>query len=694
MDFRPLSCKVDSSRIIQGWSPFTVYIISVQWTLPKTKVSPSRVTEWVVSKRFSEFDVLRKQLMIIAGSTEEVATLPQKTWFFSNLEPDFITQRRVDLDSFLKKLIHDPMLLKHDALLEFLGVDRKLVAAYHRCLLPARSRRVGGGRKRSRSKKLSLDDFDLLKVVGKGTFGKVMQVRHRASGEIYAMKILKKKNLMAKKQVQNTETERRILELVDHPFIVSLRFAFQTEFKLYMILDYFMGGELFFHLNKGKFQENRAKLYTGELILALECLHDHGIIYRDLKPENVLLDEQGHVRLCDFGLSKDSINGDQRTHTFCGTPHYLAPEVINRHGYGKEVDWWSLGIILFEMLTGLPPFYHTNTKKMYESICFAHLNIPSYVKPSCQRFIRLLLDRNPLVRLGHGGSHEVKTHAFFNGLDWVKLYDKELSVAFLPRVTKGKMDTQNVATCFSTLRPVDTPPTTTDINCDFAGFSYAQSDTDNQRTPTESQRNMSVAMSAMSPCYLTPHGGPILAHLRLGAEADSKVGDSAPSTTADVSTLSPFRSPLSGSAPPSQALASPTLRPADAQLGMEKVASLQFLAHVQTTMNNASPGANPVSPLPLNNDDDDDDDANDDERAPFEDDFPLDASTMMLREVEDKGHNTEPPANSMLVLESNAGVHVVIPDSLCMGPGASEDSDDSDEEIYDADEALDVSLEM
>eukprot|EP00456_Euglypha_rotunda_P056226 TRINITY_DN4612_c0_g1_i13.p1 TRINITY_DN4612_c0_g1~~TRINITY_DN4612_c0_g1_i13.p1 ORF type:complete len:352 (-),score=53.39 TRINITY_DN4612_c0_g1_i13:106-1161(-) len=327
---------------------------------------------------------------------------------------------------------------------------------------------------------MTVDDFELLKVVGKGSFGKVMQVRKKDTGKIFAMKILKKEQLVARKQVAHTQTERKVLEDIDHPFIVSLRYAFQTPGKLYMVLDYFTGGELFYHLKStGRFPEERCRYYAAEIALALETLHKNTIVYRDLKPENVLLDEDGHIRLTDFGLSKESVTGKNLTHTFCGTPEYLAPEVIHGGGYGKEVDWWSLGTLLYEMLTGLPPFYNPNLHVMYEKIIRAKLHFPNYLSPEACSLLSQLLERNPKKRLGGGpdDANEVKKHPFFKSIDWDKLYKKELKAPFKPTVTDGKTSVQNIDEEFTKETPRDTPvmqsslQTKTQVN--FPDFTYA-----------------------------------------------------------------------------------------------------------------------------------------------------------------------------------------------------------------------------
>jgi len=195
---------------------------------------------------------------------------------------------------------------------------------------------------------VSAKDFDLLKVVGKGSFGKVLQVRKKDTGRIYAMKILQKKDIVERQEVAHTLSERNVLIQASSPFLVGLKFSFQTPDKLYLVLDYMNGGELFYQLQKETaFSEVRAKFYTAELVLALEHLHKYNIVYRDLKPENILLDGNGHIALTDFGLCKENVAFDETTNTFCGTAEYLAPEVLTGQGYGKPVDWWSLGILLY-----------------------------------------------------------------------------------------------------------------------------------------------------------------------------------------------------------------------------------------------------------------------------------------------------------------------------------------------------------
>ena len=296
------------------------------------------------------------------------------------------------------------------------------------------------------TKTKSLQDFELKTLVGKGSFGQVWQVEMKSNHKVYALKILKKKDLVARKQVTHTNTERQILANIDHPFLVSLRFAFQTKTKLYMVMDFFNGGELFYHLQKeGKFTENRAKFYSAEILLAIECLHDHNITYRDLKPENILLDQSGHIKITDFGLSKqltnEGIANDANciTRTFCGSPEYLAPEMLQQNGYSFMVDWWSFGTILYEMICGLPPFYDQNIQKMYQNILYQPIPFYKFMTKSSIELISRLLDKNPLKRIK---CKEMKRHSFYKDIDWNKLFRKEIDPPFKPKVN-GPDDRQN-----------------------------------------------------------------------------------------------------------------------------------------------------------------------------------------------------------------------------------------------------------
>ncbi|GHJ90085.1 hypothetical protein NliqN6_6487 [Naganishia liquefaciens] len=276
-------------------------------------------------------------------------------------------------------------------------------------------------------------DFEIMKLIGKGTFGKVFQVRKRDTKRIYAMKMLSKKDIVAKKEIAHTIGERKILQRsLDCPFLVGLKFSFQTEEYLFFITDYKSGGELFWHLQKeGRFTETRARFYVAELVLALEHLHN------DLKPENILLDATGHVALCDFGLSKPDLGAGQLTNTFCGTTEYLAPEVLlDDHGYSKLVDFWSLGVLLFEMCCGWSPFYSEDVQQMYKNICFGKIRFPrGVIGEDGKQFVKGLLNRNPKHRLGaERDAAELKEHPFFKSIDWHLLANKQITPPFKPVV--------------------------------------------------------------------------------------------------------------------------------------------------------------------------------------------------------------------------------------------------------------------
>ncbi|KAF9426476.1 hypothetical protein BGZ94_006463 [Podila epigama] len=353
------------------------------------------------------------------------------------------------------------------------------------------------------SRHLSTADFDILRVLGIGSFGKVYQVRKKDTGRIYAMKVLNKKQIIEQKQVEHTIAERNVLvQALQSPFIVGLKFSFQTPTKLYLVQDFMNGGELFFHMqNEGTFSEARARFYTAELVLALEHLHSCNVIYRDLKPENILLSSQGHIVLVDFGLCKQNVTEDERTHTFCGTTEYLAPEIVKGTGYGKAVDWWSLGVLSYEMLVGTSPFADARTEGTYHKILHQPVIFPARpghphhhfhhtilkentsrhnkrtttthgpalgtdasvtssgfgigISHEAQDLIQRLLDKNPKTRLGSGsngaeGVGAIKAHPFFRGIDFERLQTRDVTPPFQPHIgVTGDLDVSNFDTHFT-----------------------------------------------------------------------------------------------------------------------------------------------------------------------------------------------------------------------------------------------------
>uniref|UniRef100_A0A8C2WTS0 non-specific serine/threonine protein kinase n=1 Tax=Cyclopterus lumpus TaxID=8103 RepID=A0A8C2WTS0_CYCLU len=306
--------------------------------------------------------------------------------------------------------------------------------------------------------------FQLLKVLGQGSYGKVFLVRKIRGvdrGQLYAMKVLKKATLKVRDRVRS-KMERDILAEVNHPFIVKLHYAFQTEGKLYLILDFLRGGDLFSRLSKEvMFTEEDVKFYLAELALALDHLHSLGIIYRDLKPEKYLI--------------KEAIDHDKRAYSFCGTIEYMAPEVVNRRGHTQSADWWSFGVLMFEMLTGSLPFQGKDRKETMAFILKAKLGMPQFLSPEVQSLLRALFKRNPANRLGAGpdGVEEIKRHRFFASIDWIKLYRKELRPPFKPTVGRPE-DTFHFDPEFTSRTPTDSPgiPPSANTHQLFRGFSF------------------------------------------------------------------------------------------------------------------------------------------------------------------------------------------------------------------------------
>ncbi|KAI9302885.1 kinase-like domain-containing protein [Cunninghamella echinulata] len=290
--------------------------------------------------------------------------------------------------------------------------------------------------------KLKLEDFYLSRTLGTGSFGRVHLVQSKHNHRFYAIKVLKKSEVVRLKQVEHTNNEKHILEAIACPFIVNLWGTFQDDSFLYMVLDYVSGGEMFNLLRRSKrFPDHVAKFYGAEVTLALEYLHNQHIVYRDLKPENILLDVHGHIKLTDFGFAK---HVPDVTWTLCGTPDYLAPEIIQSKGYGMAVDWWSLGILIFEMLAGHPPFYDEDHLKLYEKIIQGKIKWPPYFEPSARHLLERLLTSDLSKRYGNlkGGANDIKHHAWFDGVNFDIVAKRQIRAPFIPKLN-GEGDTSN-----------------------------------------------------------------------------------------------------------------------------------------------------------------------------------------------------------------------------------------------------------
>ncbi|RKP09664.1 kinase-like domain-containing protein [Thamnocephalis sphaerospora] len=291
-----------------------------------------------------------------------------------------------------------------------------------------------------------LKDFHISRTLGTGSFGRVHLVQHRETGVYYAMKVLKKSEVVRLKQVEHIVNEKSILEQTRHPFLVNLLATFQDSVNLYMIMEYVVGGEMFTYLRKfqasrARFPNHVAKFYAAQVVLAFDYLHSLDVIYRDLKPENLLLSESGNVKITDFGFAK---HVPDVTWTLCGTPDYLAPEIIQSKGYGKAVDWYSLGILIFEMLAGYPPFYDEDHFKLYEKILIGKIKWPPHIDPLAKDLIKRLLAADLSKRYGNlrGGVEDIKRHRWFMDIDWEMLKRGGIKAPIVP-VVKGAGDTSN-----------------------------------------------------------------------------------------------------------------------------------------------------------------------------------------------------------------------------------------------------------
>ncbi|XP_052088405.1 serine/threonine-protein kinase Sgk1-like isoform X1 [Mytilus californianus] len=401
---------------------------------------------WFIFRRYNEFYQLHEKIKKLYPDAN--LRLPGKR-LFGNLDPDFIQQRRDGLDEFIQKLVSHPKISQHPEVRSFLSLDNPRNASEPVDTDTFEDSEAMNGKDNNPvnlgpSEKTSVkpSDFEFLKVIGKGSFGKVLLARHKNESKMFAIKVLQKQAIMKRNEVKHIMSERNVLlKNIKHPFLVGLHYSFQTQDKLYFVLDYVNGGELFFHLQRERyFPEQRAKFYAAEMASAIGYLHSLNIIYRDLKPENILLDSKGHVTLTDFGLCKEGIEGMGTTSTFCGTPEYLAPEVLRKQPYDKTVDWWCLGAVLYEMMYGLPPFYSRDTAEMYDNILYKPLRLRTNVSAAARSILEGLLQKEKEQRLGAKKDfHEIKTHSFFSDINWDDLDKKKIHPPYNPNVS-GQLD--------------------------------------------------------------------------------------------------------------------------------------------------------------------------------------------------------------------------------------------------------------
>uniref|UniRef100_A0A6Q2X7E4 protein kinase C n=1 Tax=Esox lucius TaxID=8010 RepID=A0A6Q2X7E4_ESOLU len=311
---------------------------------------------------------------------------------------------------------------------------------------------------------MQMEDFTCLSVLGRGHFGKVLLAEFKMSGKLYAIKALKKGDVVTRDEVDSLMCERRIFETINssrHPFLVNLHGCFQTEDHVCFVMEYSPGGDLMTHIHTNIFTERQTQFYASCVLLGLEFLHQNKIVYRDLKLDNLLMDADGYVRIADFGLCKEGMGHGDRTSTFCGTPEFLAPEVLTDNNYTRCVDWWGLGVLIYEMLVGESPFPGDDEEEVFDSIVNDEVRFPRFLSPESVSIIQKLLQKNPERRLGAGeaDASEVKKHRFFQGVNWESLLHKKLAPPFVPQI-KMPGDVSNFDEEFTKLKPVLTPPQT------------------------------------------------------------------------------------------------------------------------------------------------------------------------------------------------------------------------------------------
>uniref|UniRef100_A0A8C6Y914 protein kinase C n=1 Tax=Naja naja TaxID=35670 RepID=A0A8C6Y914_NAJNA len=309
---------------------------------------------------------------------------------------------------------------------------------------------------------LRLEDFWCMAVLGRGHFGKVLLARHKATQKLFAIKALKKQEIISRDDLDSLYCEKRIFEVINssgHPFLVNMFACFQTSSHVCFLMDYAPGGDLMMHISFNNFSEDTSRFYSACVVLGLQFLHEKTIIYRDLKMDNLLLDSEGFVKIGDFGLCKEGVGFGDRTSTFCGTPEFLAPEILTDPSYTRAVDWWGLGVLIFEMLVGESPFHGDNEEEMFDSIISEEVRFPQFLSELSTSLLHKLLEKCPERRLGAGAkdAEEVKIHPFFKEMNWAALFARKLKPPLVP-ILKSATDVSNFDKEFTSQKPVLTPP--------------------------------------------------------------------------------------------------------------------------------------------------------------------------------------------------------------------------------------------
>jgi classical protein kinase C len=329
-------------------------------------------------------------------------------------------------------------------------------------------------------RRIGLEHFNFLAVLGKGNFGKVMLAETKATKKLYAIKVLKKEFIIENDEVESTKSEKRVFLIANkerHPFLLNLHACFQTETRVYFVMEYISGGDLMLHIQRGQFTGKRAQFYAAEVCLALKYFHENGVIYRDLKLDNILLTLDGHIKIADYGLCKEDMWYGSHTSTFCGTPEFMAPEILLDKKYGRAVDWWAFGVLIYQMLLQQSPFRGDDEDEIYDAILADEPLYPIHMPRDSVSILQKLLMREPELRLGSGptDAQEIMSHAFFRNINWEDVRDKKIPPPFQPQIT-SPTDTSNFDPEFTSVTPVLTPVQsvlTQAMQEEFRGFSYS-----------------------------------------------------------------------------------------------------------------------------------------------------------------------------------------------------------------------------